>query len=69
MNVRRSFPTLLAICLSKCTLITSLARAQPSQAVPVVHVQGTSHAFLVLRAESGKVLGYGELLQIAHGTG
>ncbi len=31
------------------------------------HIQGTSHAFLVLRAESGAVLGYGEMLQIVHG--
>ena len=35
--------------------------------MPVRHVQGTSHAFLVLRAESGSILGYGELLQLVHG--
>ena len=31
------------------------------------HAQGTSHAFLVLRAESGAAIGYGELLQIVSG--
>ena len=41
--------------------------AQQSLPVPVHHIQGTSHAFLVLRAESGAVIGYGELLQLIHG--
>lgn len=44
--------------------VVSLAQPQP---VPVHKVQGTSHAFLVLRSESGDVLGYGELLQLIHG--
>ncbi len=35
--------------------------------MPVRHIQGTGHAFLILRAESGAVLGYGELLQLVHG--
>ena len=38
--------------------------AQPASPVPVHYVQGASHAFLVIRAESGAVLGYGELLQL-----
>ena len=67
MNVRQSFPVLLGICLIGPNFGPSVARAQQSQAVPVVHVQGTSHAFLVLRAESGKILGWGELLQLVHG--
>ena len=41
--------------------------AQQPQPVLVRHAQGTSHAFLVIRAESGAVLGYGELLQLTHG--
>ena len=45
----------------------SVAAAQQHQPVPVHHTQGTSHAFLVLRAESGAVLGFGELYQIVHG--
>ena len=55
------FPALLSpFCL--CTV----SIAQQPQAVPVRHIQGTSHAFLVLRAESGAVIGYGELLQLVH---
>jgi hypothetical protein len=49
------------------TMIPAVAVAQQPQPVPVRKVQGTSHAFLVLRAESGVVLGYGELLQLIHG--
>ncbi len=41
--------------------------AQQPLPIPVRHVQGASHAFLVLRAESGAVLGYGELLQLVQG--
>jgi hypothetical protein len=41
--------------------------AQQPQAVAVHYVQGASHAFLLIRAESGAVLGYGELLQLIHG--
>ncbi len=41
--------------------------AQQPQPVPVNKIQGTSHAFLLLRTESGAVLGYGELLQLIHG--
>jgi hypothetical protein len=40
------------------------ALAQGPAAVPVHYVQGASHAFLVIRSESGAVLGYGELLQL-----
>lgn len=47
-------------------ILPAVAVAQP-QPVPVRKIQGTSHAFLVLRAESGAVLGYGELLQLIHG--
>lgn len=48
------------------SVATSVAAAQ-HQPVPVHHTQGTSHAFLVLRSESGAVLGFGELFQIVHG--
>jgi hypothetical protein len=41
--------------------------AQQPSAVPVHYVQGASHAFLTVRAESGAVLGYGELLRLIHG--
>ena len=38
------------------TALSTISLAEP-QPVPVRKVQGTSHAFLVLRAESGAVLG------------
>ena len=44
-----------------------ISDAQQSRPVSVRHAQGTSHAFVVLRAESGAVIGYGELLQLIHG--
>ena len=47
-------------------ILPIVSLAQP-ESIPVHKVQGTSHAFLVLRAESGAVLGYGELLQLIHG--
>lgn len=56
-------------CCPTCSNPSSLAAfgAQQPQPVAVKHAQGTSHAFLVLRAESGADIGYGELLQIVHG--
>jgi hypothetical protein len=71
MNIRHShhtshvatlFPVMLFL-LGFCVVSV----AQQPQEVPVHHIQGTGHAFLVLRAESGAVLGYGELLQLVHG--
>lgn len=44
----------------------TLSAAEQPQPVPVHHLQGSSHAFLVLRAESGAVLGYAELVQLSH---
>jgi len=55
-----------ALVISAATL-PAVCIAQQPQPVPVRKIQGTSHAFLVLRAESGAVLGYGELLQLIHG--
>jgi hypothetical protein len=43
------------------------AIAQQPNALAVHYVQGSSHAFLVIRAESGDVLGYGELLELVRG--
>jgi hypothetical protein len=41
------------------------AKAEP---VPVRHVEGTLHGFLVLRAEDGHQLAVGDLVQVAHGS-
>ena len=51
-------------------LVTPVAlssNAQRSQPVLVHQVQGTSHAFLVLRSETGAIIGFGEVLQLVHG--
>lgn len=57
--------TTALIIISVFSLASSPAQ-QPA-AVPVHYVQGASHAFLVIRSESGAILGYGELLQLIHG--
>lgn len=71
MNLRPAIHASSLAVLSSALLFSLALRpiclAQQSQAVPVHQKQGTSHAFLVLRAESGAVLGYGELLQLVHG--
>ncbi len=71
MNVRRALHASLALLypavLACAALLPAGSIAQQPQPVPVHHVQGTTHAFLVLRAENSTILGYGELLQIVHG--
>jgi hypothetical protein len=72
MNLRRTVATsllrvLVPFTIAVAALFPTVSVAQQPQPVPVHHVQGTSHAFLVLRAESGAVLGYGEMLQLIHG--
>jgi len=48
-----------------CALIlTSALHAEP---IPVRHLEGRSRGFLVLRTESGAILGNGEMTQFAHG--
>jgi len=48
-----------------CALIlTSALHAEP---IPVRHLEGRSRGFLVLRTESGAILGNGEMTQLAHG--
>lgn len=47
--------------------VPGITLAQQPQSMVVRHPQGTSHAFLTLRSESGAVIGYGELLQLVHG--
>lgn len=63
---RRFSSTVVRLVVAGLISIGSVAVAQ-HQPVPVHHTQGTSHAFLVLRSETGAVLGYGELFQIVHG--
>lgn len=63
MNFRHISRALLAVLSSAVFvgswLLSLTAAAQELQRVAVRHIQGTSHAFLVIRAESGAVLGYG----------
>jgi hypothetical protein len=56
-------PTVI-IFLASCRMG---AIAQQQSAVPVHYAQGASHAFLMIRSESGVILGYGELLQVIQG--
>ena len=53
--------------LSFVATVGPAARGQQLQPMAVHRAQGTGHAFLVLRAESGSPLGYGEYLQLVHG--
>lgn len=57
----------VSLLLGLAGLSPAASVGQQSRPVSVHHVQGASHAFLLLRAESGVVLGYGELLQIVQG--
>lgn len=72
MNTRNVLRISLLEILFKIVIVSTVTLppwsvAQQPQPVPVRKIQGTSHAFLLLRAESGAVLGYGELLQLIHG--
>ena len=71
MNIRRAIHASHIAIFSSAIFFAVVQRtfcvAQQPQGVPVHHIQGASHAFLVLRAESGAVLGYGELLQLTQG--
>lgn len=61
MPTRRVLNATSAFALS--VLLIHPGIAQQPESLRVLHVQGASHAFLVIRAESGAVLGYGELVQ------
>jgi hypothetical protein len=70
MNFPSSLQRSLSTHVIRAALTFALCAAclaQQPQPVPVRKIQGTSHAFLVIRAESSAVLGYGELLQLIHG--
>ena len=71
MNIRSallaSHATLRWFVMLLAVLFVKGSFGEPPEVMAVQHLQGTSHAFLVLRAESGAVLGYGEFLQIVHG--
>lgn len=71
MNTRNALlvffrKVLFEVVAVSAAILPAVSLAQP-QPVPVHKIQGTSPAFLVLRAESGALLGYGELLQFIHG--
>jgi len=40
----------------------------PAEPVPVRHVAGTVHGFLTLRGEDGRVVAWGDSVQVAHGS-
>jgi hypothetical protein len=66
MTIRAVKVTLMPAFMLFLSFCRASAAQQPTE-IPVHYVQGTSHAFLLIRAESGAVLGYGELLQLIHG--
>ena len=47
--------------------LVTLPSAWSATLVPVMHKEGTSHGFLVLRAQDGKLLATGELIQTVEG--
>jgi hypothetical protein len=49
-------------------LACALQPALPAESVPVRHVEGTLHGFLVLRSQEGHVLAVGDLVQIVRGN-
>jgi hypothetical protein len=56
----RSF-TLIAL------LLCALQPHAPADPVPVRHIGGTVHGFLILRSEDGHIVASGDSVQIAHG--
>lgn len=57
-------PLISAILMAAMLLHSSVLSAAP---VPVRHIEGTTHGFLVLRNEQGKELAEGELTQVVKG--
>lgn len=63
----------LVATILRCGLFAAAAALclEPSawaDPVPVRHVEGTLHGFLVVRGEDGRALAVGELIQVAHGS-
>ena len=48
--------------------LTFCCTALHADPIRVKQSQGTEHGFLVIRSESGDLLGHGDLIQIVHGT-
>jgi hypothetical protein len=48
-------------------LIWSLCSAAPAESIPVRHVEGTVHGFLVLRSQEGRALAVGDLYEVVRG--
>jgi hypothetical protein len=48
-------------------LVCALQPAAPPESIPVRHVQGTVHGFLVLRSKEGRLLAVGDLFQVVRG--
>jgi hypothetical protein len=59
---------ILRIGLFVAAATLSLLRTADADPVPVRHVEGTLHGFLVLRAEDGHQVAVGDLIQVAHGS-
>lgn len=49
-------------------LLCAWALSANAEPIPVRHVEGTIHGFLVLRSEDGKAIASGDLIQVAHGS-
>src|ERR1700710_121574 len=48
-------------------LICALHPTALAEAIPVRHVEGTMHGFLVLRTKEGRMLAVGDLVQVVQG--
>jgi hypothetical protein len=54
-------------CWLFAALICGLRPAAPAEPIPVRHVEGTEHGFLVLRTKEGRRLAVGDLYQVVRG--
>lgn len=49
-------------------LLFAWALSTDAESVPVRHLQGTIHGFLVMRSDDGRVVASGDIIQVSHGS-
>lgn len=66
--MKRSSALLLPLCSALVCASSALAAPPPPQPITVHHPQGTLRGFTALRGPDGKIIGYGDLAQVARAT-